>query len=126
MPQGKTDFHFTGGLEDGQVLKDISIGPNKTPPNKLHFRPTRQAIKRAGFKDFKMVEYIKKLDKNWLFFVVQIYERQEKPNKHKKGTFYKYIKDLKVGRCESLTKKGIRCMKESLEDKKYCCILHKL
>lgn len=126
MPRGFTDYIFVGGPHDGIVEKSIPVFSTRPPPKKIGFQSNHHFV-QGNDEGMLLVEQHKngRLHKDWISYSIDIYEKEEKKNRHKPGTIYKYLKQEIIERCVAITKKKTRCMKPALSGKDYCCILHK-
>ena len=122
MTRGRINIVFIGGSQDG-IEQSIPTNLNNPPPGKIFIELDHYAIKYN--EDVAIIKRkSKKLDKDWLYYDVEVYEKLDKKNKRKAGFTYQYLGIQQVKRCVALTQKGVRCLKSAIEGKEYCCQTH--
>jgi hypothetical protein len=126
MSRGFTDYIFVGGEHNGLIEKSIPVYINRPPPKKISFQSDYYFVEENDGNIHLIKLNSKKLSMNWHSYGIEIYEKEEKKNRHKPGTIYNFIEQRMIERCVAMTKKGLRCMKPALYGKEYCCITHKV
>jgi len=116
MARGRTSIIFKGGEHNGLEYHDVAL----PLPNRIRYSKGVCFAGSLEKDDIQIIKFSEKLPNNWISYSVDVYVKEEKENKRKLGSIYKYKGEEMVNRCEATTQKGTLCKHNALDNDIYC------